>query len=87
MICLINFTRNAILGISVFVLACISSMIECVEGGLGYARHSVDSMGMYLCGFFVLPSLRSRQIDGGCHLPVIVEVNRSVNNNNNNNSG
>ena len=82
MMCLINFTRNAILLVSVFILACISSTMECLEGGFGYARLSVDSMGMYVCGLLVLPSSRSRQIDGGCHLPVKLEVNRSGNNKN-----
>ena len=74
---------NAVLAVIVFFLACLSTSIECVEMGFALLKHSVDNAGAYLCECFVLPSSRSRQIDGGCHLPVIVEVNRSVNNNNN----
>ena len=36
--------------------------------GIAYSRNSVDSIGVCLCGYFVLPSSRSRQIDGECRL-------------------
>ena len=73
MIAIVRVPWNAVLAIAVFFLACLSTMVECVEMGCMFLRHSVDAAGMCLCECFVLPSLRSRQIDAEDHLSRIVE--------------
>ena len=59
---------NAVLAVTVFFLACLSTSIECVEMGFALLKHSVDNAGAYLCECFVLPSSHSRRIDAECHL-------------------
>ena len=59
---------NAVLAITVFFLACLSTAIECFEMGFALLKHSVDAAGNQLCEYFVLPSSHSRRIDAEYHL-------------------
>lgn len=73
MIALFRVPWNAVLAIAVFFLACLSTMVECIEMGFMFFRHSVDTAGMFLCECFVLPSLHNRRIDAEDHLLRVVE--------------
>ncbi len=68
MIPLFRVPWNTVLAVIVFCMVSLSTVLECFEMGFMLCKHSVDSIGDYLCGCFDLPLPRSRRTDAGDHL-------------------